>query len=291
MSLTIVEIASIASDEHNEDRAGFARNLVWVIDGATDVLEDQLTEAPSDASWFAKAFDDILRSELSALDAPLATFPALAAERLRMRLRRDSKRAPATPGEQPSGAAIIVRVDGAKLSYVSLGDCTLLTRDARGRLVHIGVDDDKAGDTWVRAELEKQLATAGEADAAPVRKDLWPKLRKQRDWMNHQDGYGIFSITAPPEHFIRTGEIELADGAAVMLASDGLLRLVDVFCVMTRDDLYERATTNGLGPLLDELRALERADATCRKFPRAKVRDDATGLVFCLTSQAQSPAP
>jgi hypothetical protein len=43
--------------------------------------------------------------------------------------------------------------------------------------------------------------------------------------MNEPGGYGVFSITPTPRHFVRAGQIAMAADGHALLASDGLMRL------------------------------------------------------------------
>jgi hypothetical protein len=61
--------------------------------------------------------------------------------------------------------------------------------------------------------------------------------------------------------------------------SDGFYRLVDVYRRHSYDTLLTAAETSSLAPLLDELRAIEAADAACRLYPRLKPRADATAVL------------
>jgi hypothetical protein len=44
--------------------------------------------------------------------------------------------------------------------------------------------------------------------------------------------------------------------------------------------IFAAACARGLGALGEELRAAEHEDAECISFPRAKISDDATGLLL-----------
>ncbi len=98
--------------------------------------------------------------------------------------------------------------------------------------------------------------------------------------MNTEGGYGIFSVLPTPNTFIRVERLTVERGATILLASDGLTRLVDVFQRYNTRAFFDAARERGLEALLTELRALEAADPDCRQFPRAKVNDDATGLLL-----------
>ena len=286
MGLEVVDLVSVASGPENEDRAGARPPLAWVIDGATDVVPEPLTRNGSDAAWFAAAMHDAV-GELAAAPLPsLIELPEIVAARLAPRFGAAVRRAPVNAGEHPSAAAIVIRADGTgAIEYVSLGDCVLMV-EHEGRLARIGIDEEEAGDRWVADALTGASADA-EARAAPLtRADLWPRLRAQRARMNTPAGYGIFSITPPPRPMIRHGTLACPAGTRVLLATDGLMRLVDVFRRYDAARLFAAAWSDGLAPLVDELRALETADADCTRFPRAKTSDDTTALLLRLTRPA-----
>jgi len=276
---TSIDIASLAGSAVNEDRAGAAGELAWVIDGATDVVEAPLTQASTDASWFAEMLDLALKELAHAPPADLAQLPQMLAEQARNEFELAALRAPAGRHEHPSATGVIVRIEGDRLSFVSIGDCALLVATHKG-VARIGVHEDDAGDPWVADAIRAFRAQRPDAPAAAARADLWPKLRSGRAVMNMPEGYGVFSITETPTHFIRSGAHTLMPGAHVLLASDGLMRLVDVFRRYTSQELLEAIITRGLADLVDEVRALEREDAECIAFPRAKRHDDASGLLI-----------
>jgi hypothetical protein len=283
MGLEVEHILTIASGDANEDRAGAEPPFAWVIDGATDVLREPLTSAPSDAAWFAAAMHDTIRDLAATLPTSLINVPEIVADRAATRFAAESRRAPTDASEHPSASAIVVRVENAELEYVSLGDCTLIIEDGE-RWTQIGVNEEDAGDRWVADALRGKTTRADIPKAPLTRADLWPFLRAQRAMMNTPTGYGIFSITAPPLSMIRHGTVPVSPGARILLASDGLLRLVDVFRRYDAKRLFAAAWTDGLAPLFDELRALEHGDADCKQFPRAKTSDDTTALLARVTA-------
>jgi hypothetical protein len=92
--------------------------------------------------------------------------------------------------------------------------------------------------------------------------------------------YGVFAITPTPRHFVQAGQIAMPACGQVLLASDGLMRLVDVFRLYTASELFAAARTEGLAPLMRLLRAVEHDDVHGHRYPRAKAHDDATGLLL-----------
>ena len=77
---------------------------------------------------------------------------------------------------------------------------------------------------------------------------------------------------------ISTAETRVAGGDDVLLMSDGFAALVDAYGAYDGPGLFAAVAERGLAALAVELRAIERDDAACRRFPRFKASDDATAL-------------
>jgi hypothetical protein len=282
MPLNIIEALSVPSGAVNEDCAGNEAALAWVIDGATDVIEEPLVGTASDAAWFALALDAALCRHAHNPPADLARLPALLAPELADEFDRDARRKPKQRYEHPSAAALIVREGDRGLDYVSVGDCTLLLETPSG-LVRIGTEAGDAGDTCIADAIRRFQERNAMPTAESARSYIWPKIRAGRAQMNEANGYGVWSITPPPALYVRTGTVQLASGGTALLATDGLFRLVDVFARYSEQAMLQLALSSGLGVLIEELRRLEAADHDNIRYPRAKTYDDATGLLLRLT--------
>ena len=124
--------------------------------------------------------------------------------------------------------------------------------------------------------------TVAAPTAEDARRHVWPEIRARRNRLNTPGGYGVWSITPPPQEFVRTGRDDLDRGAVVLLASDGLMRLVDVYRALTIEELVARARGEGLAALGRELRRIEAGDGANLAYPRAKTTDDATALLLTI---------
>jgi hypothetical protein len=279
----VIDIATLAANEVNEDRAGAAGAFAWVIDGATDVIETPLTKAATDASWIAETLDSLLRQLTDTALPDLADLPAILTGALQSEFRRAAKRQPIGRHEHPSAAGLIVRTNGAHLDYVAVGDCSLLVTTRAG-VLRIGVNEKDAGDLWVADALRTFRARHPEAGLDAAHAHLWPKLGAARWAMNQSDGYGVFSLTPTPLSFIKRGTQQVTPEGHALLASDGLMRLVDVFRLYTAEGLLGAAVNRGLASVAQEVRALEEADRDCLQFPRAKRCDDATGVLLSFST-------
>lgn len=291
MSYTVLDTLSLASGAVNEDRTGAWGDRAWVIDGATDIGQAPLTRAASDASWFADEIHELLYDPQLELTGDLGELPMSLAIMVARRFRHARTREPEDRFEHPSASGVVVRFEDRTLDYVSVGDCTLIVAQRR-EVLRLGGDLADAGDKAVAraiAAFQKSVGqgTGGQGMAAgptaeDVRRHVWPEIRARRNRLNTPDGYGVWSITPPPQEFVRTGRADLDRGAAVLLASDGLMRLVDVYRALTIEDLVARARGEGLAALGRELRRIEAGDGANLAYPRAKTSDDATGLLLTI---------
>jgi protein phosphatase 2C-like protein len=280
MHIEVLDIASRKSGSHNEDRAGSAGTLAWVIDGATDLVEAPLVGEHSDAAWLAEHTQLCLQAMKTEHLDDLADVPARVSNHLADAFVRQSRRQPAARWEHPSAAATIIRTNCGQLEWVSLGDCALIVETPAG-LKSIGVGGPDTGDSRLASALQRLRQKHTLSTEAERRSELLPRLRKGRgENLNLPGGYGVISITPPPRELITTGRLPVESSSHVLLATDGLMRLVEIFERYDAQTLLEAAKAKGLASLLDELRGLEAEDSACLGHPRLKQSDDATGLLM-----------
>lgn len=283
MPFEIIDMASWGSGEPNEDCAGCAANLAWVIDGATDLVDAPLVGEVSDAAWLAGQAHTIL-GEL-ALDAPcqLDELPQILNYRLADAFRMTSRIQPEDPWAHPSATALIARVADGWLEWIGLGDCALLIETPDG-LKTVGVGGAEAGDRSTAAEVARIQKSHDVRSEEERKAQMWPKVRQQRAArLNQPGGYAALSVTPPPSELIGKGVFPATSGAHALLATDGLIRLIDIYARYDAASLFEAAKSHGLSALLGELRRIESDDADCKVHPRIKQSDDATGLLLRIT--------
>jgi hypothetical protein len=285
MKLQTVDIVSTPGNGVNEDRAGASESLAWIIDGATDVVDTPIVGDHTDAAWIATELDNQLHtSKFATSDGELdmARLPDALADYLSQSFELRRRRKPSSRAEHPCAAGIVARLRSNTLEYISLGDCTLMA-STEDRLDIVGIEQEKAGDRWVADAIKSLRKKNDGLKSLSEETALWAKLGAARANMNLPDGYGVFSLTSPPADLITTGSIPITQGTRCLLATDGLMRLVDVFGRYSPRGLFEAALSKGLAALEEELRTIEMTDPQCLTYPRAKVSDDATAMLLSIT--------
>ncbi len=284
MTVRVIDAISIAGDAINEDRIGHARYpsgvaAAWVIDGATGLADREwVSQGPTDAAWLA----DALSQRLTADDPASVPAPAYFARQVAA-IGADYRAA--VPDWRmlpswvlPSAATMWLRRVGARVELAWLGDCVALI-EQDGGLVVAGAEEARSWEDDINRVVGARLA-AEPTLATPVMAAVMDELRTRRARLNQPDGYWMLGVDPRAAAAMDVRTLALAAPARALIVSDGLWRLVDHFHVYDAAGLLRAAFDAGLAALLAELRGLEGDDADCRRVPRVKPRDDASGLAL-----------
>lgn len=258
----------------NEDVAGHCGDAVWVIDGATDVGEPVLFGA-SDAAWFANRVNvvlgDILRDRpaIATRDLLMETISTCSAA-----FECAAHRRAAAPADLPSAAFAMVRQIGDAVELTTLGDC---------RVAYRAADESPSlfGGTALGPFEGRSIALADELrranptiDPTALKQALLPHLRETRRLMNQPGGYWILGTDPVAADHVNRMVLEARPGDGFALASDGFLRLIEVFGVADVADLLAIEAEQDFDAQLARLRALESESGSLTKYPRIKLHDD-----------------
>jgi hypothetical protein len=262
----------------NEDGLGHRGRFAWIIDGATGLSSEPLTPGATDAAWLAGQMGAKLTeltggdgepdSLLAHLDAALqGTFGDAAAH---IRTIQDS--------DAPSACLGLVALrqgeSGLMLQGSFLGDVVALVPTGEGVV------------RWTDERLDpleqKTLAMLGAQPREPghIPEPVWAQIRENRGMLNRPDGYWVVSPRRAWAGQELRFEARVKPGQPVVLATDGFMRLVDVFEKYTDATLHAALAEGRGAALIEELRELERSDLMAGAYPRVKTHDDATVLVI-----------
>ncbi|CAM5662352.1 hypothetical protein MAUB1S_11559 [Mycolicibacterium aubagnense] len=264
----------------NEDIAGSNAACAFVIDGATGLGGRPLIDATSDAAWLAAFAAQIFEAEIDAV-TPIDSLVRSLNGRVRQKINETA------PGETietwalPTASFQLVRLEGRELAVYGLGDCRLFLAGADGTAFETNGDYSKAESEGAR----RAVAQAGGLTAwrslaeEPVVREA---LRRSRARHN-QPGGAVWTLGSAPDAaaHLSIRRFSPALPARGLLCTDGFSALADKYGRYGAAGLIRIAGEHGLHALMKDLRRIERdEDPDGQQYPRFKVSDDATAVLF-----------
>jgi hypothetical protein len=266
----------------NEDRFGFTADSAFVIDGATGLGEPVLTgPGGSDAAWVAQFAALGLEALLGKGRSVPDTVRLVNTEIARLV-------AACSPGTQEWAAPVaafeaITWRDG-RLECWGLGDCSVYIVDARGNAFSAtGLDGARDNEHEAARAASERAGRLGGRHLYEV-PEVKQKLREDRARFN-KPGQAVWTLGIAPDaaDHINNHCFDIALPAMGVLATDGFAALVTTYRKFNPAGLVAAARGDGLAMLGAVLRQTERiADPECALWPRYKVSDDATAVLFSI---------
>ena len=181
----------------------------------------------------------------------------------------------------PTASFQLARMEGRELAVYGLGDCRLFLAGADGTAFETNGDYSKAESEGARravAQAGGLAAWRSLADEPVVRE----ALRRSRARHN-QPGGAVWTLGSAPDAAAHLSVRRLPPTlpARGLLCTDGFSALADKYGRYDGARLIRAASERGLAALMAELRHIEREeDPDGQQYPRFKVSDDATAVLF-----------
>lgn len=278
-------VSSGAQEQHNEDWAGSFetpdRTDLVILDGGSSVADrDYIDPVGGDVAWFVKRFSAALGASIDAgLDQEAAVHRAVELAHHEFHARTHGQEIPLHAW--PIAALSWLRAErheaGHRMHGYCLGDCKLLLRTPDGAVLDLDpfVNPQEA---ILRAEIAK-LRADGLQDPAARRERLLPLLRTRRAFQNTVADTNVLCLRPNGRFGARVFSVDAASGSAVLMLTDGLFRLVDVYGLHTAASLFALCAERGLDAALDQLRRHE-AGTRALVSGSVKTADDASGILW-----------
>lgn len=268
-------------DKPNEDICGVSGDWAWVIDTSIFPGTAPVMPGRSDAAWLARFADE----RLSNLAPQAQDGPALL--RHVMEEARTAYRAVA-PAERhedfiawPLGAMTLVHRRADALDAWTFGDTTAYLRQPDGSVQVLGdAPNLRDFEAAKAAELMRQARSRPTAILDEPVFLAWLGERRERQRASGVPA-ALLSFNPDAVDRLRHETAPCADGAVVLLASDGFSALVDLYRAMDAKAVVEAALASGLEPLVELAREIEtERDPDGTLYPRFKTSDDTTALLL-----------
>jgi hypothetical protein len=271
---------SVPGSRINEDGAGLHGRSAWIIDGATGVSEERVSPGPSDAAWLVETMDRRLPGLVSTALTVGEVLGGLEAD-LQTAFADVVDHVPIIADDRaPSACLGFVSLRGAAedgricIEGAFLGDVVALVPSETGI---VRWTDERA-----KPFERRTLAALGAGGHQPgqVPEAVRRQILENRTMLNRPDGYWVVNPRRPWAGYELRFKAAVAPGEPIVLATDGFMRLVDVFGRYTDAALHRRLAAGAGEDLIHELRDLERLDPMAGVHTRVKTHDDATVLVI-----------
>jgi serine/threonine protein phosphatase PrpC len=275
--------ATAGSGDINEDVVGWCDGAAWVIDGASGVGAS-LLEEETDATWLAREADRQFKRLLTANPAiPSAELVREASLACLAAFESGATRSPEGPHEHPSAAFAMVRAFGSEVELLTLGDCRIACRGSDGGAELFGTTDLAPIEAQTIARVASLLSEHPEMHEDELRARLMPLLSSNRALMNTEGGYWVLGTSPDAAEHLDLVRRPAGEGDEFAIASDGFLRLAELFEAADAADLLAIGTASDFDRWLERLRALEAEPGSRSRFPRVKLHDDVAFIRCTLT--------
>lgn len=260
----------------NEDLAGVAGNVAWVLDGATGHRDTPITSGDTDGQWYVERLDAAFR-DLAAIGAPLDEIAESAVARVRDEFLDAAPDDLDRGLDVPAAAGVLVRLIDDEIEYLVLGDCTLLAE--KPHTVARVTDRRGAPKEQEQIEAMQRQFDAGVDDPWTARDNVEEIFLENKAATNSPGSYWVFSLEPGAVDQALTGAFDLSPELRLHLATDGFTAVVDTYRMYESwERLLGAIRSDGIETIVSEMRELEEGDAALRAYPRTKPSDDATIL-------------
>ena len=239
--------ATCAGDgQGNEDYVTAGSGWAVILDGATAPAGTD-SGCIHDVRWLVRQLAAAITARMPVTAAPLADLLAEAISTVR---QAHGGTCDMDNPDSPSSAVAMCRITGTLLEYLSLADCAVL-HSRPGRLAEVFLDD----------------RTSSLPGGRPYSYALLRSLR------NQAGGFWVASTAPEAAYEAVRGVCEIASDSSVLLLTDGVTRLVELYG-QTWGSLAVMAAEQGPGALIAAVRQHENDQPP----PYGKQHDDATAI-------------
>ena len=260
---------------YNEDRAAFNKDSAWVIDGASGLAGNVITET-SDAAWYSEWWNNYLLKNANDFSRSLKEILQNGLELITKEYAKLTEGKELVKLAKPSAGMVIVRKKGKKLEYLTLGDCMLVVKKG-DEIKKIMLPELEQLDKNVINYMTKIYKEGKYTSIIATRQDeeVKNRLAENRLKLNTPNGYWVMSFQPEAIDNALTGTIE-NDNLQVLLMTDGFYAITNSYKYVDFKGLFNMIEQKGVKEVYSKLRQLEENDADCNAFPRFKKSDDAS---------------
>lgn len=272
-----VQMASEAGSaaKPNEDLAVAQPTRLLVLDGLTERTESGCVHG---VGWYVRALASAVMRQSDEL-TPSQILGAAISDTAELHGSSCDLSHPGTP----AAAVGLVQLTDHQLSYLILGDVTMVVRaDSKEHVI----TDDRL--VHVNAALQAEIPVPSGADTDERQAGLIRRKYAELAVRNNSGGYWVAAADPDVVRHAVTGSRAINDVQQLAVLTDGAARAVDPFMLTDWPGLLDVVATEGPGALLRQVRSSEASDPLGYRWPRNKPSDDATVVFWERQSSTRS---
>ena len=258
----------------NEDRVYSCDDFAFVLDGATCLTKEHYSDFGSDAEWYSDWWCEYLKAQLGNIKK---TIPDILKDGIK-KVVKDYKKLSnnATPEDFPSATLSLIRRVKGMIEIYSLCDTSIIFLAKSGDTLFVQDASNVVKDGLNVIKIRACAKQEG-LSLIPARQKFGDIVKQGREIKNKPCGYYVLSdsVEAIDHGIYNTIDENLID--KVMLLSDGYSQVFDVVKFMSYDKLIKKVNTlKDVEKIYKKLYKYQESDKNGDKYPRFKVRDDAS---------------
>jgi hypothetical protein len=269
--------------KHNEDKIGFSKNMVWLMDGATPMQETIKNNYNSDAAWLVHHLDGLFRKN-SVLGLQICLEKSLkeAEKHYNSNLCSNFELYQyLMPSAQYVG---VEHLKSQKLIRIAcVGDTRILVKYKNNEVKVFGetiLDEIDERVLSITKTKEDKLDSYDISKRIELGRDLINENRQ--NYMNQENGF--FTLT-PSQQIVKLNGISYFtfnedEVDSILMATDGLLSIVESYKKMTYEDMFSHIEKNSIAHLTKMIRDIEEEDKEGKIYYRFKKSDDTSGVLL-----------
>ena len=283
--MNILDFYSLAGKEtkHNEDKIGFNKNMVLLMDGATPMQETIKNNYNSDAAWLVHFLDTLFRKN-SNLGLKICLEKSLREAETYYNTKSHGN-SEFNQHLMPSCQYVgVEHLEHQKLVRIAcVGDTRILVKYKNGDVKVFGETIlDSIDESVFVSTKQKEIKLGGFPISKRIElaKDLINENRKKH--MNKENGF--FTLT-PSQQIVKLNGIDYftfkeSEVDKIVMATDGLLSIVEQFKKMTYSEMFTHIEDYSIAHLTKIIRDIEEEDKEGSKYYRLKKSDDTSGVLL-----------
>lgn len=258
----------------NEDGMFISSNLVLILDGATG-LDKNLISEESDAYWLVSEIIGYFQRHFTQ-DSNFLTVlnESIFAAREKLDENILSK---LNAFNMPSAGMAAIQIKNGYIQAFRTGDCKLHVK-FNERIYEL-FEESKL------SELDKKsinnMKTKIQSGETPeeARAQTMSILRENRSMMNKPDGYSALSLEEKSIQLVENKKIKANEIDTFLLTTDGFYSVFEDYRAKSIHEIFEMLKNKKSENIIELIRTIEQNDASLQKYPRLKKSDDATAAI------------